>query len=64
MVPKSTAERCKKYRQKHKELYPEKDGSRKRNYCQKWKLIQLLRKKGYDFSKKKSKNITSESKKV
>ena len=37
MVPKSTAERCKKYRQKHKEVYREKDALRKRNYCQKMK---------------------------
>ena len=37
MAPKSTAERCKKYRQKHKEVYREKDALRKRNYRQKMK---------------------------
>ena len=30
MAPKSTAERCKKYRQKHKEIYREKDVFQKR----------------------------------
>ena len=35
MAPKSTAEQCKKYRQKHKEVYQEKDALRKRNYRQK-----------------------------
>ena len=47
MAPKSTAERCKKYRQKHKEVYREKDALRKRNYRQ-W-----LTKKGYQFSERK-----------
>ena len=37
MAAKSTAEQCKKYRQKHKEVYREKDALRKRNYCQKMK---------------------------
>ena len=37
MAPKSTAERCKKYRQKHKEVYRGKDALRKRNYRQKMK---------------------------
>ena len=37
MAPKSTAERCKKYLQKHKEVYREKDALRKRNYRQKMK---------------------------
>ena len=37
MAPKSTAERCKKYHQKHKEVYREKDTLRKRNYRQKMK---------------------------
>ena len=37
MAPKSTAERCRKYRQKHKEVYREKDALRKRNYRQKMK---------------------------
>ena len=37
MAPKSTAERCKKYRQKHKEVYREKDTLGKRNYRQKMK---------------------------
>ena len=35
MAPKSTAEQCKKYRQKDKEVYQEKDALRKRNYRQK-----------------------------
>ena len=37
MAPKSTPERCKKYRQKHKEIYRVKDALRKRNYRQKIK---------------------------
>ena len=37
MTPKSIAERCKKYRQKHKEVYREKDALRKRNYRRKMK---------------------------
>ena len=37
MRPKSTAEQCKKYRQKHKEVYREKDALQKRNYRQKMK---------------------------
>ena len=37
MALKSTAERCKKYRQKRKEVYREKDTLQKRNYCQKIK---------------------------
>ena len=37
MAPKSTAERCKKYRQKHEEVYREKHVLRKRNYRQKIK---------------------------
>ena len=37
MAPKPTAEQCKKYRQKHKEVYREKDTLRKRNNCQKIK---------------------------
>ena len=32
MTPKSTAEQCKKYREKQKEVYWEKDALRKRNY--------------------------------
>ena len=54
MAPKSTAERCKKYRQKHKKIYREKDVFQKRKYRKKWKLIQLLTKKGYEFSEKKN----------
>ena len=37
MALKSTAERCKKYRQKRKEVCREKDTLQKRNYCQKIK---------------------------
>ena len=37
MAPKSTAKRCKKYRQKQKEVYREKDALRERNYRQKIK---------------------------
>ena len=32
MAPKSTAERCNKYRQKHK-VYQEKNALRKTDYC-------------------------------
>ena len=34
MAPKSTAERGKKYRQKHEEVYREKNALRTRNYGQ------------------------------
>ena len=44
MAPNSTAERCKKYRQKHKEVYREKDASRKRNYRQKMKANPIANK--------------------
>ena len=64
MVLKSSAEWCKKYRQKHKEVYREKDALRKETIVKKWKLIPLLTKKGYEFSERKNKNIGSESKKV
>ena len=37
MAPKSTAERCKEYWQKHEEVYREKNVLRKRNYRQKIK---------------------------
>ena len=37
MAPNSTAERCGKYRQKHKGVYREKDALRKRNYRQNMK---------------------------
>ena len=46
MAPKSTAERCKKYRQKHKEVYRERAALRKRNYRQKMKANPILTKKG------------------
>ena len=49
MAPKSTAEPCKKYRQKHKEVYREKDVLQKRNYRQKMKASLIATKKGYDF---------------
>ena len=45
MAPKSTAERCKKYCQKHKEEYRKKDALRKRNYCQKLKVTSSMREK-------------------
>ena len=44
MAPKSTAERCKKYCQKHKEVYREKDALRKRNYRQKIKANPIVNK--------------------
>ena len=37
MAPNSTAERCEKYHQKHKEVYRGKDALQKRNYRQKMK---------------------------
>ena len=64
MAAKSTAEWCKKYHRKHKEVYREKDALWKETIVKKWKLIQLLTKKGYEFSERKNKNISSESKKV
>ena len=42
MAPKSTAERCKKYCQKHKEVYQEKDALQKRNYGQKMKANPIV----------------------
>ena len=58
MASTLTAGQCKKYRQKHKKVFWEKDALRRRNYRQKkWKLIQLLTKKGYEFSERKNRNI-------
>ena len=72
MAPKSTAEQCKKYRQKHKEIYREKDGLRKRNYRKKMKVnpianeerLQVQREKKQKYrqlqkkkKKKKKKNL-------
>ena len=37
MAPKSTVERCKKYRQKHEAVSREKDALQKRSYSQKMK---------------------------
>ena len=45
MEPKSIAERCKKYRQKHKEIYRENDVLRKRNYRQKMKANPIANEK-------------------
>ena len=65
MAPKSTTERCKKYHQKHKEVYREKDVLRKRNYRQKMKANPIaIEEKDYKFSKRKNKSIGSKSKKV
>ena len=64
MVSKLTAERCKKYRQKHKEVYREKHALRKRNYRQKVKANPLLTKRGYKFRESQKKNIRSESKSI
>ena len=43
-MPKSIAERCQKYPHKHKEVYQEKDSSRKRNYSQKMKANPIPKK--------------------
>ena len=64
MVPKSTAERCKKYRQKHKEVYREKDALQKRNYRQKMKANPIVNEERLRPAREKNKNIGSESKKV
>ena len=45
MAPKSTAERCKKYHQKHKEVYRERAALRKRNYRQKMKANPIANEK-------------------
>ena len=44
MAHKSTAERCKKYHQKHEEVYREKDTLRKRNYRRKMKADPIAKK--------------------
>ena len=46
MVPKSSAEWCKKYRQRNKEVHPEKENLQE-NIAKKGKLIQLLMKEVY-----------------
>ena len=53
MAPKSTAERCKKYRQKHKEVYREKDALRKRNYRQKVKVNPVANEKSLRVQREK-----------
>ena len=53
MAPKSTAERCKKYRPKHKEVYPEKDALRKRNYRQKMKANPIANEERLRVQRKK-----------
>ena len=60
MAPKSIAERCKKYRQKPKKYIEKRMPYEKETIAKKWKLIQLLTKKGYEFSERKNKNIDSE----
>ena len=65
MAPKSTAERRKKYRQKHKEGYRENDALRRRNYRQKMKANPVANEEKLRVQReKKNKNIDSESKKV
>ena len=61
MASKSTTERCKKYRQKHKEVYREKDALRKRNYHQKMKPNPIANE---ERLRVQNKNIGTESKKV
>ena len=63
MAPKSTAEWCKKYHQRNKEVHPQKENLQE-NIAKKGKLTQLLMKKGYEFTERENKNIGSESKKV
>ena len=62
MAPKSTAERCKKYRQNIKKYIKKRMPFENQTIPKKWKLIQLLTKKDFESSEKK--NIGSESKKV
>ena len=53
MEPKSIAERCKKYRQKHKEIYRENDVLRKRNYRQKMKANPIANEKRLQVQREK-----------
>ena len=53
MAPKSTAERWKKYRQKHKQVYWEKDALRKRNYYQKMKANPIVNDKRLQVQRQK-----------
>ena len=56
MVSKSTAERCKKNTSKNIKKYIEKKMPyEKETIAKKWKLIQLLTEKGYEFSERKQK---------
>ena len=65
MAPKSTAEWCKKYRQKHKEVNWEKNDLQKRNYYQKMKANPFANEEKLRVQReKKNKDIGSESKKV
>ena len=61
MTLRATAERCKKYRQKHKEVYREKDALRKRHYHQKMKANPIANE---ERLRVQNKNIGTESKKV
>ena len=53
MEPKSIAERCKKYRQKHKEIYRENDVLRKRNYRQEMKANPVANEKRLQVQREK-----------
>ena len=53
MAPKSTAEPCKKYRQKHKEEYREKDVLQKGNYRHKMKASLIANKERLRLQLKK-----------
>ena len=56
MVPKPTAERYKKYCQKHKEVYREKDALRKRNYRQKVKADPIANEERLRVQREKKQN--------
>ena len=53
MAPKSTTERCQKYRQTHKEVYREKDALRKGNYRQKMKVTPIANEERLRVQRKK-----------
>ena len=57
MAPRSTAEWCKKYRQNIKKYIEKRIPYKKETITQKWKLVQLLTKKGYEFSETKNKKF-------
>ena len=61
MATNSTAERCKKYRQKYKEVYREKGVLRKRNNLQKMKANPIANEERLRVQREKKQKISAAS---